>query len=41
MEFFGIRYDPVPANKPDVRVDAETGNAIEEDSGIGRSVPVL
>ncbi len=41
MEFFGIRYDPVPANKPDVQVEAETDMAFDEDSGIGRSVPVL
>jgi hypothetical protein len=40
-EILGIRYDPVPVNKPQVQVDAETDIAFDEDSGIGRGMPVL
>ena len=40
-EIFGIRYDPIPEHMPDVAIHAETDIAFDEDSGIGRGMPVV
>jgi hypothetical protein len=40
-EIIGIRYDPIPEQTPDIRVDTETDIAFNEESGIGRGMPVL